>query len=242
MPGIARSYSEEIYKTYSSAKHRLGAIIEFPDGRVFRFGQAGAVALAHGKLHQSALPIADHTNVAVSANAAIGALQVSATLGATAAAKDLYKDGFLLVNDATGEGYAYRIKGHAAADASGVITVQLYEDSPVKVALVASTSEVTLVHNRFKNCLIHPSPPTAQLAGVAIADIAIGAYGWFQTKGPAPVLVQGTVVIGDLCVPSATVDGAVMPSAALETDGPVVGIVVRVLADTEYGIVDLNLP
>lgn len=236
-----RSYVDEIYKSYTTPKHRLGAILEFPDGREFRFGQAGAVALAHGKLMQSALPVADHTNVAVSAAAAIGATRVSATLGATAAAKDLYKDGYLVVNDATGEGYMYRIKGHAAVDASGVITVQLYEDTPLVVALVASTSEVTLVHNPFKNVLIHASPPTASLAGVTCADLAIGAYGWFQTRGPATVLVQGTLVIGDLCAPSATVDGAVMPSAALETDGPVVGIVARIAADTEYGVVNLNI-
>lgn len=236
-----RSYNDEVYKTYSTPKHRLGSIMEFPDGRVFRFGVAGAVALAPGKLHQSALPVANHLNIAVAANAAIGDTRVSVTLGATAAAANLYQDGYLAVNDATGEGHYYRIKSHDAIGSAGTGWINLYEDSPILVALVASTSEVTLVHNRFKDVLIQASPPTADLAGVTMCNVAAAAYCWLQTRGPANVLASGTLVIGDHCVPGATVDGSVMPSAALETDGPVVGRVMRVNADTEYAMIDLTI-
>lgn len=235
-----RSYSEEIYKTYVASKQRLGTILDFPDGRRFRLSRAGAVALLPGKLHQSALPVANHLNIAVAAAAAIGATRVQVTLGATAAAANIYKDGYLYVNDALGEGHTYRIKDHLAIASAGTGWINLYNDTPILVAL-STASEVTLAHNPFNAVLIHDSPPTAGLAGVSMANVAPDYYCWLQTRGPAAVLIQGTVVIGDLCVPSATVDGAVMPSAALETDGPVVGRVMRVNADTEYGLIDLQI-
>lgn len=240
MTSMTTSYTEEIYKTYATAKQRLGTKLETPDGRVFRFSRAGAVALAPGKLHQAALPIANHLNCAVQAAAAIGATSVVVTFGATAGALNLYKDGYLAVNDATGEGHYYRVKSHAAIAGSDNVRIYLYEDSPLKIALTTS-SEVTLVHNKYQDVLIHASPPTATLVGVALCDVTIAYYCWLQTRGPCNVLTQGTLVIGDFCVPSATVDGAVMPSAAFETDGPLVGRVMRVNADTEYSMIDLAL-
>ena len=71
--------------------------------------------------------------------------------------------------------------------------------------------------------------------------VAIDAFGWLQTKGICAVLVQGTHVIGDFVVPSATVDGATMPSAAFETDGPYVGVVANLEADGEMGLVNLAI-
>lgn len=236
-----RSYTEEIYKTYTVPKHRLGSIIETPDGRQFRFTLNGAVALAAARLVQSTVPAANHLNIAVAAAVAVGAKVITATLGATAAAKDLYKDGYVYVNDAAGEGHLYRIKTHEAVASAGVITLTLYEDSPVVVALTTA-SEITLIRNPFSGVLIHDSPPTAPLAGVTLVAVAAAAYCWLQTRGPAAVLTQGTLVIGDLCVPSATVDGAVMPSAAIETDGPIVGHVMAVNADTEQSLINLVLP
>lgn len=235
------SYTEEIYKTYSTPKHRLGAKLEFPDGRMFRFALAGAVALAPGKLHQMPVPAANHTDIAVAAAAAIGATRVSVTLGATAAAENLYKDGYLLVNDDTGEGHYYRIKSHLLIGSGGTGWINLYEDSPIKVALVNGSTTVTLVRNPFAQVIIHPSPPTAKIAGVTLVNVSANAYCWLQTRGPCAVLTNGTLVAGDHAVPSTAVDGSVMPSAAFETDGPSVGKVITVNADTEYSLIDLYI-
>lgn len=226
----------------------LGQILELPDGRQYCFGLNDGTAEVAGNLYQSALPIANHANKAADAARAIGATTVSVTVGATAAAQDLYMEGYVHTNDATGEGYAYRIRrakakgdAHAAMAGSDAIAVNLADGESVKVAWVASTTEATYAHNRFSKVLIHASPATAQLAGVAAIALAANKWGWYQVVGPAAVLTQGTVVIGDFCVPSATVDGAVMPSAAFETDGPYVGIVATVNADTEYSLVNLHL-
>ena len=238
MGGIAGGYTEEIYKTYTSAKHRLGTVIETPDGCRYRFALNGAGALAAGDLAQAALPVANHAECVVAAAVAAGAKVITATLGATLSAVNQYKDGYVHVNKTPGLGHKYRVKSHLAVASAGVITLNLYEDSPVKVALTTS-SEITLVPNPFRGVLIHDSPPTAKVAGVALVAVAASAYCWLQTRGPACVLVQGTHVIGDFVVPSATVDGAVMPSAAVETDGPPVGHVMVVNIDGEYGLVDL---
>ena len=232
-----RSVTEEVYKTYSTAKHRLGSIIEWPDGSKFRFCKNGAVALLAGVVTQGPLPIAAHLEMVVSVLAAIGAKQISATMGATAVVKDQYKDGLVWVNKSTGIGHTYRIKGHAAAALSSVVTLDLYEHSPVVVAFGVA-SEVSM-YSKFNGVLVHDSPPTAGLCGVTMCAVPIGYYHWEQVHGLCGVIASGTLVVGDSCVPSATADGTVMPSVAFETDGPLVGRVMTVNITAEHALIDL---
>lgn len=238
------SYTDQIYKTYSSPKHRLGSKLEFPDGRRFRFALNGAVALSPARLVQMPVPAANHLNQAVAAAAAVGATRVSVTLGATAAARDLYKDGYLYINDATGEGHMYRIKGHDLIGSGGTGWINLYEDSPILIALTTS-SEYTLIRNPYAQVIIHPSPPTALPVGVTVCDVAANAYCWLQVAGPATILTNGTIAIGKSVMPSDAVDGSV--EALNFTEGTpnteiaaVVGKVIAVNADTEQSLVMLS--
>ena len=224
-----------------------GHTLILPDGRVFRFTRAGAAARVAANLYQSIVMVADHANKACDVARAVGATAISATLGATAAAVDLFAEGWVNTQDVDGEGYNYRIKrahaaaaAHAAVLASGIITVNLEPGETVQVALTTS-SEVTFTRNRFAAVIIHDSPATADLVGVSPGVAAANRYYWSQTKGEACVLVQGTLVASDIAVPSASVDGAVMPSAAIETDGPIVGRVRHLGANGEHGLVDLTI-
>ena len=233
--------------TFASQTRDAGSWLVLPDERAFRYTLNDATAEVAANLYQTALPVANHHNVVADVARAVGAIVISATLGATLAAVDVYQEGYVLTNDAAGEGYLYKIKramssgaAHAAVAASGIITVNLEAGESVQVALTTA-SEVSFNLNRFRVVLIHDSPPTGALVGVSPGVAAASRWYYSQTRGPAPVLTQGTVVIGDFCVPSATVDGAVMPSAAFETDGPYVGIVRRVSADTEQSLVDLAI-
>ena len=228
----------------------LGTILELPDGREYCFSINGGVAAAAGNLNQAALPISNHENRSADTARAVGAEVISATVGATAAAQDLYSEGLahIDVGSGAGQGYAYRIKrafakgdAHAAFVGSDAITVNLADGERIKVALVVTTSKVTYTHHRFRNTLIHDSPPTAGLAGVTSYAAAASIPVWQQVKGAAAVLTSGTLVIGDPCVPSATVDGAVMPSAASETDGPYMGFVRHVNATSTWSLIDLKL-
>ena len=261
MPGTFYGPYNEKDATYASARggtisgadgvRPAGHYLIVPDGRRYRFVYNDAVAEVAARLYQSALPITDHRNIAADVSRAVGSAVISATLSTTAAALDLYAEGYVHINDAgastTQEGYNHRIRrarasgdAHAAVASSGVITVNLEPGESVQVALTTA-AEMTFSHNRFRVILIHDSPPTASLVGVSPGVAAANRWYWSQVNGEAAVLTSGTLVIGDFCVPSATIDGAVMPSAAFETDGPYVGIVRAVNADTEESLIDLKI-
>src|SRR4051812_40365961 len=88
--------------------HKLGAVAETADGRVFRYAAAGAVNLAAGKLNNPVAAVANHTNIAVATAAAVGDRSVNVTLGATATTSGQYDGGYLVVIDVAGQGSAYR--------------------------------------------------------------------------------------------------------------------------------------
>src|SRR3990167_10853501 len=70
----------------------LGHNLILPDGREYKFTLNDGTAEIAGNLYQSVAAVANHTNVAVNAVRAIGATAISATLGATAAAVDIYAE------------------------------------------------------------------------------------------------------------------------------------------------------
>ena len=75
--------------------------------------------------------------------------------------------------------------------------------------------------------------------GVPIVDMALSAYGWFQTYGPAAVLGAGTLVLGHNVVRSATVAGAVAPATSDILD--IVGTCMLVDVTTDYSLIKLNI-
>ena len=225
----------------------ISSVQEFPLGtelwhgeRKFRYAKAGGTALAVGKLMQGTVPLAGHIDEAVGEPVA-GDTTITFTPNTVTTddiAKNALAGGYIYVNDDTGEGYMYQIKSHPAltGGASGTITLV----DPINLALGASAT-CTVLYPTFYKAILHASPPTAHLLGVTVAAVTADYYCWLQVKGPCPVLTDGTIVIGDLVVPSANTDGAVMASAAIETDGPQIGRVMAVNATTEYSAIWLML-
>lgn len=223
-------YAQDFRDISSTKELSLGTKGVTKDGRVYRYARAGAVALSAGKICINADLVAHHTNIAVYAAAAIGATKVQATLGATAATADQYADGYLTVNDATGEGCNYLIRGHAAVDSAGVISVNLVD--PIEVALVATTSEVTLKSNPWADVVISIADQADQCVGVPNVAVTAAYYGWLQTGGECAVLADEAVAKGlALTIGSSTV-GAV---EALDGAGEhQIGVASEALVDTEY--------
>lgn len=226
---------QSILECSETQKHKLGARLVLGE-RVFRYCEDAGSGLSAAQLVQAAAPVAHHNNVAASAAVAAGGYQVIPTLGATAAAINLYQNGWLHVNDAAGEGQLYRIKSHPAADASATLTVTLYDQI---ITALTTSSEVTLTQNLYKDVIVVPTTLTGAVVGVNLIDITASYYFWAQTKGPCAVLTAGTVVIGNNVCPITTA-GAVGP---LATDSilPIVGRVIQVNASEEYSLIDLNL-
>lgn len=236
--GPVQAISSDIFQESSTQEHDLGAKIETTDGRILRYVKVGATALVAGKLYDGPAIVANHTNIAVASAASAGATELTVTLGATAATANQYANGYLVVNDADGEGYTYQIKSNPAADASGSLTVTLYDEDGLQEALTTS-SEVTLVPNQYNGVIIHAATETGMPVGVAVTDATAGYYTWIQTRGPVSLLSDASPAsIGSSVAASATTDGAGTIGNGILA---VVGYAITAGISTEYRPVFLTI-
>lgn len=227
--------SQPLFSSSSVALQNLGERVVSPDGRSFRYCQAGASALVPGKLYQAPAQVTNHQDL-VPAAAAAGATSVTVTLGATAVAANQYAGGYMVVTVTPGQGYQYLISSHPAADASA--TLELTLSDPIQVALTTS-SNVDLVSNPFKGVIINPTTASSCVAGVAVYPVAAGEYGWLQTGGVATCLVDDqTITVGTNVAASNQAAGAIEPATGVQQ---IIGRAVTGGATTEYVAVELLL-
>lgn len=214
----------------------LGTVAETRDGRKFRYALNGASNLAPGKICVAAAHVANHVNRLADVARAVGSEKASFTSGATAGTADQYADGLLVVNDADGEGIAYRIRTHAAWSSSGVATFQL--DEPIEVALTTS-SELSAIRNPWSAVIVAAGDAVTYRA-VGVPNVAITAayYGWLQTKGDCSVLSDGVIGKGSGAILSNAVAGAVEVEVATTVENRV-GRAPEATVDTEYRLIDL---
>lgn len=232
---VAQAMPQGLFESSATPLLTLGERVATNDGRAYRYAKAGATALVPGKLQQAPAEITNHQNLAVAAAAAIGATQVTVTLGATEATANQYAGGYLVTSDATGEGYMYRIASHPAAALSTALVLTL--EDPILVALTTS-SEVDLVASPYNGVIVNPATASSNPVGVAQFAIPANEYGWIQVAGPANVLADGTVVVGTSVVASNGTAGAV--EAATGVQAPV-GIAITGITSTEYGAIQLTI-
>lgn len=190
-----QGWAQGLYETSATRKERLGCLrIDPRTGNKYRYAYNGAVELACGVVTSMIGAEAQHINKPVAAAVAIGATEVSVTVGTTAVTADSYMDGWFQVNDGTGQGQSYQIAGNTYCASSGTTVVTLYD--PIRVALVAdSTSEVSLIYNPWYGTVVQATPATGP-AGVTITVVPINHYYWSQTGGFGCVLAKGTDAVG----------------------------------------------
>lgn len=218
--------------TVTTAGTQLGALATTGDGRYFRYVQNGAVLMVPGKLQQSIAEVTANENLAIAA-AAIGATSVTTTTTVTVTANQ-YAGGYVLVTETPGQGYMYQIGSHPAVT-SAVLTLQLVD--PIIVALTTA-SVIDLVASSYMGIILNPTTATGNIVGAATAALPINGFGWVQTKGPATVLAQGTIVVGEQVGASSTTAGAVVATSGVLAD---VGVAITGIATTDYGAVSLNI-
>lgn len=193
----------------TSKQHTLGTLAVTRDGRQFRYGQAGAVALVAGKMHQIPAVVANHQALVTTA-AAVGATKITVTLGGSAATADQYMDGYAVIRDTstTGAGQAFPIVGNQAQTVT-TGTADVYISESIAEAL--TTASVTnLELSPYGGILVSTTADTTETCvGVPQVDIAAASYGWFQVRGVAAVLANGTITKGTGVIKSATTAGAV---------------------------------
>ena len=93
--------------TGTTQLHPLSTRMVLPDGRVYYYGQADG-AITSGKVCQSAVGIANHDMDLAVNTASAGDKSLTVTVGGTAVTEEEYKDGYVYVNDGTGEGHVTR--------------------------------------------------------------------------------------------------------------------------------------
>ena len=213
------------------------------DGRLYRYTENGGTAIGTvtgGRVFQSSVPSANYDNQAIAAAAAVGARQVTVTLGG-APALDLFRDGYLAINDVDGEGFIYHVAGNSAASSC---VVDLH--SPGIVVALTTSSEANMVLHPNKDVVVHASPPTAPVVGATPSAWAADVFGWGQVRGPASILTDGTIVVGAGVMASDNVDGSVeawVPESdtAGEVETMYIGKVMVVAADTEFSTIWLQI-
>lgn len=200
-----------------------GAPFTSADGRRFTIVQNGAVALVSGVLVQSPASIgANHTGLTC-ATAAIGATQITVTLGGTAVTANQYQGGYAVVSAGTGIGQTLRIASHPAQSSTSGTVVLTLED-PLSVATAVADSKVSLTLPQYgspngaalttSGVVVCPTTLTGRVIGATISPIPAStsttlSYGFIQTNGAVAVLNQGGTAIGLDLMPSASVAGAV---------------------------------
>lgn len=193
-----------LFEDSSTAKHKLGTRMQLADGRVFFYSKNGATAGVAGTLMESLSAEANHENVAFESAAAIGATSVTLVDGGTAATANQYAEGYLWVNDGTGEGHYYKVRSNVATSgsASDSLTLTLYD--PIRVAVVASgTSEGSVMFNPYYGLIVATTEAKSP-AGVVNFVVTANYYFWLQTYGPCVILSGAAGTIGQMAIPSAT--------------------------------------
>lgn len=203
--------AQDTVTTSTTQQHRLGTYAETADGRGFRYALVGAVNLVAGNMLQASAQDTAHQQLTPVA-AAIGATQVSIALGASAAAANLYAEGWAIVDTTPDLGSVYQISGHAAILSSGTGVFTLKE--PLRVAWTTS-SRISLQRNPYAGVIQSPvTTLTGAVVGNAPAAHTAATFGWIQTRGVAGQLVAGTPGVGLAVVVPATAAGAVVIDGA----------------------------
>ena len=224
--------AQSIFSESSSQLHNLGEVAFSNDGRAYKYCKAGATALVAGKLQQASAEDTTNLQNLTCAVSSAGATSVTTTSTVTVTANQV-ANGLLVVTAATtGAGFAYGIKGHAAATAA-VVTFNL--DDPIVVA-TTGTVTVDVIPSVYSAVVVNPTTATSAPVGVAVYNITATYYGWLQVSGVASILNDGGSTVGTNVSASNGTAGAV---EAAVTAQAAIGIAVTGVATTEYGFVKL---
>lgn len=218
--------------------HKLGTVAETADGRVYRYAQAGAVALAAGLVNNGVAKVTNHTINSVATAAPVGQRFVNITLaGATATTAGQYDGGYLHVIDSVGVGSSYRIAGTPVIAGSGTGIIQLEEG--IATALTTA-SKVALVPSPWAGSIVQSGAVALLINGTNNVLVPIANYYWSQTAGIASILSDGIIAKNAEAINSDAVAGAV----ETRVDATVtrsVGVAVEATVDAKYYPVYLTL-
>jgi hypothetical protein len=240
-----------IYEQSATQNDHIGTKLVFPDGRVFRYAQCGAVAITRNLMQQGPDPAAagspssskflSITQTGYPQVAGDTDITVLVTTG-SAVPDNAFAGGFVQFTTGTNKD-TYRVLA-SKLDATDT-ELHLLLDSPIRNA-IAATAKMTVTPPRWYKTIVTPvTTATEAAAGVPLIDVTISYYYWAQTKGPCPMTVDtgDTLVIGGMAGIPATnaVAGTCGNATATGYAFPVYGRVLAISAADETALIDLLL-
>lgn len=212
-------FAQSLYSQSATQKEEVGTLRICQDGTFWRYAQAGASALGHAKLCQAtdiAAGILDENGSVIHA---IGDQMVAETITAGVAyAENYFAGGYLHINDATGEGYSYRIVGSTAVPTTAATAITLSLDRGIVLATAVTTSQFTLVPSPWRYT-VETTSATHLVVGVTPIEVTALYYYWAQTHGPAIVLSADTTAIGNRVMQSGTAGASTVTSGEVQCIG-----------------------
>lgn len=262
-PGSVLLSDKEAKLSSTTQRLPLGTRGYTLDGRAFRYVEVGGSDIVIGALVCSAAPDASldadqelcTSTLYQTDSLTTASSQIYVKPAATeVVVADVYKEGYLWINDNTGEGQMLRIKDHLALDGtvSQVWAMNLMENSRLSATL-DTTSEVGLLQNAYRDIIIRPdSARTSLVIGVTHVALTANYYGWIQTWGPCACDVVGSATVGDALYDdtgSGTGTAGTLHPQTTSTDGEhkvgelggLRGYAIGPVASTEYALIDLRI-
>ena len=247
MPGTLQIPYSAPYETGLKQLELVGQKAETPDGSIFRYTQMGGVVGVANKLYQSAVPAALWLTQVHTVALDVGDTEISFKDGGTAFVANEAAGGTLVLEETADLGHIYHVKSNIAT-ASNQTIMQLEDGVTVQVAMtVAANNVLTFIKNPWKDVIISPaSASTAPVAGIPRIIIALAAFGWLQTRGPASCLIDSAtdVVLLGNDVRASEVDvgaAALHNETAGITDYQTVGYALETAPTGDFGHIFLQI-
>lgn len=237
-------FTQAWYEISAAQLYPFGTRLQHHDGRVFRYASDGGSAAVAGDLLQSAAnggTTTEQQDLTVATSSAAGAYSAYATIATDTIAANLFQDGYYIVctgSAAQGFGTMYQIKSHPAS-AAATCAFTFYE--PLRTAITAGSSKVSLMTNPYKAVIQAPATtPTGMIVGVAPVAVTASYYFWVQTWGIANVLIKTANTAGQAVIRDLGAAGSAGISAGSESE-EVIGMSPGVTDTTDAGFVFLTI-
>ena len=227
-------------QTHDTKRAVYGTTMALPDGRIFRYVENGGTAIGEGLLVASEAPAGNHDDdLVVATTGAASGTTIGVTLGGTAAAKNLYQEGYIRPNlAATTPHEMYKIKSHPAIGSGGTGTITIDESDGFQTAITAGTDTVGLLKSPYKDIVVAPAAVAGRFVGVTCADLEADYFGWIQVAGLANVKMDGTPAFGTLVGASSNHAGQLLAVGA-DTTAAVARVHGITAVDNEFSSVML---
>ena len=194
-------------------RHPLGKLLTLEDGRMFRFGAAGASTLVIGNVLSAGVATASQQALTPAA-AAVDDRIITLTTGASSAV-NIFAEGYANVSITPGLGNSYKIASHALMTSGAGDIVNLAPGHAIRVALTTS-SRIDLINNPYFRLIQLPATTAASaIMGVALVATTTLRGTWIQTQGPACVLGITGLIAGTRAVAPSSTAGACGPETAV---------------------------